>query len=109
MTVVFVALGAMVGAPLRYLAGHYLDEGFPFGTLIVNVAGSGLLGWLVAMPLTENGLALWGTGFCGALTTYSAFAVQTHDRGPRLGAANVALTLALCLAAAALGYAVAQS
>jgi CrcB protein len=99
----------MVGAPLRYLAGHFLDEGFPVGTLIVNALGSGLLGALVATPLTENGLALWGTGFCGALTTYSAFAVQTHDRGPRIGAANVALTLAFCLSAAALGYTVAQS
>ena len=44
MTVLLVALGAAVGAPLRYVAGHLLDVRFPWGTVLVNVAGSFLLG-----------------------------------------------------------------
>ena len=64
----------------------------------VAVAGAGLPE-TVSVPLA--------TGFCGGLTTYSAFAVQTHDRGPRLGSLVVLLTLPPALLACALGYAVA--
>ena len=106
MTVLLVALGAAVGAPLRYVAGHLLDGRLPWGTLLVNVAGSFLLGACSAAALSDSALALIGTGFCGGLTTYSAFAVQTHDRGLRLGAAYVALTLVLCLGACAAGFAI---
>lgn len=44
MTALLVALGASVGAVLRYLAGHWFDDRFPVGTLVVNVAGSFMLG-----------------------------------------------------------------
>jgi len=104
VTPLLVALGAAVGAPLRLLSGHWLDHGFPWGTLLANVAGSFLLGLFTAMTLTDNALALLGTGFCGGFTTYSAFAVKTHERGPAGGAAYVAVTLALALPACALGY-----
>lgn len=105
MTVLLVALGAAVGAPLRYLAGHLLDDRLPWGTLAVNVTGSFLLGLFSAMALNESTIALLGTGFCGGLTTYSAFAVQVHDRGPRLGSAYAAMTIGLSLAACSLGFA----
>jgi fluoride exporter len=104
VTWVYVALGAAVGAPLRFLAGHLLDGSLPWGTLLVNVSGSFVLGLVTALPLSEDLVALLGVGFCGALTTYSAFAVQTHDRGRWLGLANVLLTVPPALAAAALGY-----
>lgn len=107
MTWMYVALGAALGAPLRYAAGRLLDGRLPHGTIAVNWAGSFLLGWLSGLGLTGDVLALLGTGFCGALTTYSSFAVQTHERGRRLGAANVLLTvppaLLLCAAGFALG------
>ena len=45
-----------------------------------------------------------GVGFCGALTTFSAFAVQTHDAGPLRGTINVLLTVPPALAACALGF-----
>ncbi len=105
MTLLLVALGAAVGAPVRYALGHYLDERVPWGTILVNVVGSLLLGALAGLALSGRPMALLGVGFCGALTTYSAFVVQTHDRGPLLGLVNVVLTLPPALAACALGFA----
>jgi CrcB protein len=104
VTVLLVALGAAVGAPLRFVLASRLDGDFPWGTLAVNVAGSFLLGLFSALALTDHAIALLGTGFCGGLTTYSAFAVQSVRGGPRLGAAYVVVTVAGCLAMATLGH-----
>ena len=104
MTPLLVALGAAVGAPLRLLAGHWLDRDFPFGTLVANVAGSFLLGWFSALALGDHAFALLGTGFCGAFTTYSAFAVKTHEHGLRGGGAYAVATVGLALAACAGGF-----
>lgn len=104
MTWVYVALGAAVGAPLRYVVGHLLDGGLARGTVLVNWVGSLLLGWFSGLGLTGDAVALLGTGFCGALTTYSSFAVHTHDRGPRLGTLNVLVTLVPALLLCGLGF-----
>ncbi len=104
MTWLYVGLGAALGAPLRYAAGHFLDEQMPHGTVAVNLVGSFLLGLFSAMSLSGGALAFAGTGFCGGLTTYSSFVVQTHDRGPRLGSLNVAMTVVPALALCALGF-----
>jgi CrcB protein len=83
VTVVWVALGASVGAPLRFLIDRGIqvrhDTVFPWGTLTANLAGCLMLGFLVAAltrlpPAVE---ATLGTGFCGALTTYSTFSYET--------------------------------
>jgi len=110
----FVAAGA-IGAPLRYLvdgavAGRAKGV-FPWGTLIVNVSGSLVLGFLTGLALyqafpSEPRIAL-GTGFCGAYTTFSTFTFETV-RLVEEGAINEAFrnalgTLAACAAAAALG------
>lgn len=104
MTPLLVALGAAVGAPLRYLAGHWLDGRFPWGTLLANVAGSFLLGLFTALSLGEHALAFLGTGFCGGFTTYSAFAVKTQERGWAGGAAYALATVPVALGACALGF-----
>jgi CrcB protein len=104
VTWVCVALGAAVGAPLRYLAGHLLDRRLPWGTILVNWVGSLLLGWFAGVGLGGNSIALLGTGFCGGLTTYSSFAVQTHDRGPRIGSLNALVTLVPALLLCGLGF-----
>lgn len=104
MTWVYVALGAAVGAPLRYVVGHLLDGALARGTVLVNWVGSLLLGWFSGLGLTGDAVALLGTGFCGALTTYSSFAVHTHDRGPRLGTLNVLVTLVPALLLCGLGF-----
>ena len=106
MTWLLVALGAAVGAPVRYLSGHVIDGGFPRGTILVNWVGSFLVGWFTGLGLAGHSMALLGTGFCGALTTYSSFSVQTHDLGPRLGTLNVLVTIVPSLLLCALGFAV---
>jgi fluoride exporter len=92
MTALLVALGAAVGAPLRYLTGRALDARFPWGTLTVNLLGSALLGALVGAAVDGHALALLGTGFCGGLTTYSTFAVQSVQGGRRRGTAYAVVT-----------------
>ena len=108
-----VALGAAVGAPLRYLANHVVRERFggtpAAGTLLVNVAGSFVLGLVVGAGSTGWPLTLVGIGFCGALTTFSTLALEVwdamnDDRYPH-AVANVGLSLALGLGAAWLGWA----
>lgn len=107
LDVVLVGLGGSAGATLRYLAGHVLDREVPWGTGVVNVVGSLLLGVFSALALGGSASALLGAGLCGALTTYSSFAVQTHHLGARRGTAYAAATIGLSLAACALGFAVA--
>ena len=104
MTWLLVALGAAAGAPLRYVAGHLLDGRLPRGTILVNWVGSFLLGWLSGRGVTGGALALLGVGFCGALTTYSSFAVHSHDLGPRLGSLTVVLTLVPALLLCGAGF-----
>lgn len=104
MTVLLVVVGAAPGAVLRYLAGHFLDDRLPWGTILVNLTGSFLLGLFAGLALGGNTIALLGTGFCGALTTYSSFVVQTHDHGWRAGVWNVLLTVVPAIALCALGF-----
>ena len=115
MTIVLVALGAAVGAPLRYFTDRSIqarhDSVFPWGTLAVNVVGSLLLGFLLggatAGGVSAGVVAGCGTGFCGALTTYSTFGYETvrlAEGGSWLyGFANVVVCLVAGLAAAWLG------
>ena len=117
--VLLVALGGACGAVVRYAVNfwclHALGPKFPWGTLVVNVAGCFLLGWLVQVanswPAVSQSVQLGlATGFLGALTTFSTFGVQTlqlWQRSAFLGLLNVAGNGALGIAAAALGILVA--
>lgn len=108
MTLLWVALGAAVGAPLRYLVDHAVqtrhDSVFPWGTLIVNITGSFLLGLLLALPTGPALTAVLGTGFCGALTTYSTFSYETlrlaQDRSHLRAGLNVLISIVAGLGAA---------
>jgi CrcB protein len=104
VTPLLVALGAAVGAPTRFVLGRLLDGRVHWGTLIVNLAGSFVLGVLTSAGVSPSALALLGTGFCGGLTTYSSFSVQSVEAGPRHGAAYVVMTIGGCLLTAALGW-----
>ncbi|ESP87606.1 fluoride efflux transporter FluC [Candidatus Halobonum tyrrellensis] len=99
-----VGVGGAVGATLRYGAGLAVTG--VGGTLLVNVVGSFLLGVLVTRSLPDRVRLFAATGLCSSFTTYSTFAVETLSLGPRAGAAYVAATYALGVAAAALGTAV---
>jgi len=110
VTLLLVAMGAAIGAPLRFAVATALDEErFPRGTLLVNVVGSFLLGLFVAGGATGAWLTFLGTGFCGGFTTYSAFAVQTQRLGAARGTAYAALTTGLALSACAIGFLVGQA
>jgi CrcB protein len=106
-----------VGAPLRYLTDRMLqarhDSVFPWGTLVVNVTGSLLLGFLVGLPADSAIVALAGTGFCGALTTYSTFSYETlrlaQQGATLLAAVNITVSLLAGLAAAVGGVALAHA
>jgi CrcB protein len=116
VTALLVALGAAVGAPLRYLVdravSRRVDSLFPWGTFAVNVTGSFLLGLLAAAALDRPVLALAGTGFCGALTTYSTFGYETvrlaQDRAHLFAAMNAVGSVLAGVAAAAAGAATAS-
>lgn len=109
MTVLLVALGAAFGAPARYLLGWWLNgrAPLPWGTLSANVAGALLLGLFGRLGLDASASALLGVGFCGAFTTYSTFASETHNLvgSNRVHATTYAVVSLVCgVAAAALGW-----
>ena len=105
MTTLLVALGAAVGAPLRYLLVR-LDGHVPWGMLAVNTIGSGLVGLFAALSLGEAAWALLATGFCGGFTSFSTFAVQAVERPARVATAYVLATTVLAVGACALGWSV---
>jgi CrcB protein len=112
----WVALGAAVGAPARYLTDRWVqlrhDSVFPWGTLTVNIAASLVLGVLAgAANVVAPAVALvLGTGFCGALSTYSTFSYETlrllETRARFLAVANVLVALVAGFGAVALGWTV---
>jgi len=104
MTALLVVLGAAVGAPLRFALAHTFDARWPLGTLLVNTVGSGFFGVFAALSLSDAGWALLATGFCGAFTSFSSFAVQTVERPPREATAYVVATVVLSVGACALGW-----
>ena len=121
MSLLLVIAGAAIGAPLRYLSDRAIqsrhDSVFPWGTLTVNVFGSLILGLLTG-AVTAGGaspqvqLAV-GTGFCGALTTYSTFSYETlrllEDDARLYAAANVVASIVAGLLSAFAGVAIGQA
>ena len=120
MTALFVMVGGAVGAVTRYWlerwSVHRFRERVPYGTAIANLAGALILGLVVggasrgAVP--HEVLVLVGTGFCGALTTFSGFMGQVENRLRHastrgIALAYLAITVLGGIALAALGLRVA--
>jgi len=103
VTGALVALGGALGAVTRYLVGGRVSGrlGEPWGTFVVNVSGSFLLGLLVGLDPSETVVTVLGVGVLGAYTTFSAYAVEVV-RGERLYAG---LSVLAGVAAAGLGLA----
>lgn len=118
--IVIAALGAgAVGAVLRYALSRALPVRpghLPGGILIVNVAGSALAGALIGLAeraaLDGDLRLILITGFCGGLTTFSTWSVETiellNGRRWRAAVLNVVVTITLALAAAAGAYLLAR-
>ena len=98
-----VALGAVPGALLRWQLGLHLAD----LNLLANVLGAALLGFLAGLPAAPRRQLLLGVGFCGSLTTFSSWMLDTVRllaRGDVFDAVGlVGLTLGLGLGAASLG------
>lgn len=105
-----VAIGAALGACARWLAGLWLNSAWPWGTLLVNLAGGYLIGLALAVLLAHPEWPQWirlaaVTGFLGGLTTFSTFSAETVgmlERGayaPALGYAAISLLGSLALTA----------
>ena len=120
MAYLWIAFGGALGSVARYAcstaAARWLGFGFPWGTLIVNVGGSFAIGVIAAL-VAADGRPLLGTdaraflviGVLGGFTTFSSFSLETLElaRAGALGAAaaNVVVSVALCLLGVWLGFA----
>ncbi len=114
-----VALGGALGSIARFWASGVLanrfGEAFPWGTLLVNVSGSFLIGLFATLTAPEGrwlvgpaGRTFFMTGFCGGYTTFSSFSLQTlslaEDGEWLYACGNVLLSVVLCLLGVWLGH-----
>lgn len=107
--ILFVALGGSIGAVFRYLISIFMVQlfgsAFPFGTLLVNILGSFMMGIIYALgqvsEVSPEIKAMVGVGLLGALTTFSTFSNETLlliQGGAWLKAfLNITLNLSLCI------------
>ncbi|MGI3902530.1 MAG: fluoride efflux transporter CrcB [Janthinobacterium lividum] len=117
-TVLLVALGGALGTVARYLlalAALPISGSLPWGTILINIFGSFVIGFFGTLTLSHGRYPVSETlrlfvlvGICGGFTTFSSFSLQTLDllRAGALGRAafNVVGSVALCLAAVAIGH-----
>jgi fluoride exporter len=118
VTCLVVMIGGALGTLARYVISVLalpISRQLPWGTIFINVTGSfviGLFGTLTLAhgryPASENVRLFVMIGFCGGYTTFSSFSLQTLDL-LRSGAIvratlNIAVSVALCVAAVALGH-----
>ncbi len=114
-------MGAVIGANLRYFVNRfslrYLSSDVPYGTFIVNLTGSFILGFFLAWSLGRVELdpkwrAFVAVGFCGAYTTFSSFSYETYaliEQGDyALAAMNFICNNLFCLIAVIAGVALAR-
>ncbi|AXH08656.1 fluoride efflux transporter CrcB [Malaciobacter halophilus] len=108
-------LGAIVRAYAVHLTNKYIPLEFPLGILFVNILGSFLIGLVFAIfahyNLSDNLKLFLTTGFLGALTTYSTFAIETFfllQSSFIIAVANIVLNVLGTIFAAAAGYKILQ-
>jgi fluoride exporter len=118
---VWIALGAVVGASARYFLSTYIGRHFstvfPYGTLLINITGSLILGFFLVYAservlLDPRWRLLVAVGFCGSYTTFSSYAFESFalmEQGQwMLMGLNILSSNALCLAGVLAGAALAR-
>ncbi len=116
---ILIAIGSALGGTARYwlsgvIAQRY-GETFPWGTIVINITGSILIGFFATLTGPDGRVFVPGQwrqffmiGICGGYTTFSSFSLQTltlAQDGEWLGAtANIALSVVLCLVGVWLGH-----
>ena len=110
-TYLLIALGSGLGGMARHWVSTLMaardQTGFPWGTLLVNVAGSFLIGVIAALPETRFSFLprqFFTVGILGGFTTFSAFSLQSvallHNGKPAVAAGYVLASVLLCVAGA---------
>ncbi|OBG63428.1 fluoride efflux transporter CrcB [Mycobacterium sp. E3339] len=105
-----------IGSVLRFVVDRAVARraarSFPFGTLVVNISGAALLGFLGGLVLSKEAALLAGTAFVGAYTTFSTWMLETQrlgeERQVRAATANIVVSVALGEAAAFLAQRLAE-
>jgi fluoride exporter len=77
MIIFYIAVGGFLGAVLRFVISKNLNRKYAYGTFLVNIIGSFLLGYFFYNGISTTSYAFIGTGFCGAFTTFSTFIVES--------------------------------
>ena len=121
MAYLWVAIGGALGSVGRFwlngMVSRNFGETFPWGTIIVNVTGSFVIGIIAALAMPEGRLdspsrafvtQFLMIGICGGYTTFSSFSLQTlnllRDREWLYAGGNILFSILFCLLAVALGY-----
>ncbi len=120
----WIAIGSALGGMARYfcsgLAANMVGQTFPWGTLIVNVVGSFIIGFFATLTGPDGRVFAGSTarqfvmvGFCGGYTTFSSFSLQTlnlmNDGEWLQAGANIGASVVLCMLAVWAGHALAMS
>ena len=120
----WIAVGSALGGMARYwcsgVAARLIGETFPWGTIIVNIVGSFIIGFFAALTGPDGRVYVGTTarqfvmvGFCGGYTTFSSFSLQTlslmNDGEWFRAGANVGLSVLCCMVAVWIGHLTAMS
>jgi CrcB protein len=121
MNYLIISLGAAIGGITRYWLSNVVYKVFPaifpYGTLAVNILGSFIIGLIIFVfdekeLITQQSRLFLTIGFCGGLTTFSTFSLETfslmRDSEYFLATINVILSVVLCLLGVFLAYIVSK-
>jgi CrcB protein len=120
----WITVGSAIGGAARFwlsgVTARLIGETFPWGTLLVNVSGCFIIGFVATLTGPDGRVLMSSTarlgimaGFCGGYTTFSSFSIQTlnllNDGQWLYAGMNIAASVVLCLLAVWLGHVLALS